>query len=146
MCSQRPPAPRARVTNFPNCRHCFARFVPLAIGSVTDPNKYNDRDSMPTIPDKTKVIFRLFKRECLALFPQLAGTLDPSTCLSYAHVGQHGSADFQRVRDSSRLATPAEFKTLAKELRSIGYKLDIRTRLTRADYLERVRQTDRKNS
>lgn len=101
---------------------------------------------MPTIPDKTRTIFRMFKGEVLALFPAIAGTTDPATCLSYAHNGQHGSAHFHHVRNASRLATPTEFASLAKELRSIGYDLDICKRSTRADYLERVRQTDRKNS
>ncbi len=92
---------------------------------------------------KTKVIFRKFHGEVLALFPAIAGTVgNPWTCSSYAHMGQHSAATVDLVH-CSRLATPAEYKPLARELRCIGYKLDIRKRITRADCAERCNQLKR---
>ena len=86
-----------------------------------------------------KVVFRKFKEgDIIALFPRLPGTNDPYTCESYMHFGQHGSAD-PAIVNITKLATPAEYTPLAKELRSIGYKLDIRTKVTYDDMLERKR-------
>ena len=82
---------------------------------------------------KTKVIFRKFPArhggEVLALFPELPGTNDPHTCLSYQHTGQHGaaSADIGRTLP---LATPEEYAPLKRELESIGYALDVQTRFS----------------
>jgi hypothetical protein len=78
---------------------------------------------------KTRVIFRRFKRhytlgEIIALFPDIpdhAGMI-----MSYMHVGQHGGADYTRVMGITKPATPEEYAALARELTSIGYKLDIR--------------------
>lgn len=91
---------------------------------------------------KTKVIFRVAKdasREVVALFPAEAGTNDPWTCSCYVHMGQHGSASVDYVH-ASRLAKPQEYRDLAHELERIGYKLDIRTRITRADLEARKAQ------
>lgn len=83
----------------------------------------------------------MFKGEVLALFPRIAGTVhEPGTCSSYAHIGQHGSADCSGVIYDSRPAKPSEYRELAKELRRIGYRLDIRQRTSRADSEERERQ------
>src|SRR5512135_1912758 len=84
---------------------------------------------------KTKVLFRYWRGGVIALFPQIASTVDkPQFCLSYAHVGQHGAADCSGIICASRPATRAEYRDLAAELRCIGYKLDIRQRTGRADY------------
>lgn len=91
---------------------------------------------------KTKVIFRVAKdasREVVALFPAVAGTRDPWSCSCYVHMGQHSSASVDYVH-ASRLAKPAEYRPLAKELRRIGYRLDIRRRFTRADLGARKEQ------
>lgn len=75
--------------------------------------------------EKTKVIFRKFKREILALFPELLGTNSPYTCSCYAHLGQHGSCEPTGVIFESKPAKPSEYRDLAAELRSLGYNLDI---------------------
>jgi len=73
----------------------------------------------------TPVIFRKWpKREggdVIALFPTLVGTMNPYTCDSYEHVGQHGSADPQEVVWATKPAKPAEYTDLMEELKSIGY-------------------------
>lgn len=77
----------------------------------------------------TKVLFRWWQDEVIALFPQHAGsTLHREQCLSYQRLGQHGSADLVGIIRTSRPATPAEYESLAKELRDIGYRLDIAKR------------------
>lgn len=88
--------------------------------------------------EKTKVIFRTYPNgDVIALFPELAGTRDPSTCDSYTHVGQHSSAYYSSahypgVIRSTRLATFAEYEALHKELTGIGYRLETKTRDARA--------------
>lgn len=87
--------------------------------------------------EKTPVLFRMVKpnREfdetdewLIALFPTYPGTNDRHTCDSYMHVGQHGSADLRGIMHNSRAAKPSEYADLAKELRAIGYNLDIKKR------------------
>ena len=95
---------------------------------------------MPKEPP-TKVLFRVHQGEVLALFPTMAGAVgQPSTCVCYAHVGQHSAADLHGVIYRSRPALPAEYEGLALELRRRGYVLDIRQRSTRADQSERLKQ------
>lgn len=90
---------------------------------------------------KTKVVFRKFKDggDIVAVFPRDLGTNSPYTCGSYMHVGQHGSADPNGVVSITKLATPAEYAPLARELKGLGYNLDIRTKITYDDLLERQR-------
>ena len=89
---------------------------------------------------KTKVIFRKWpKGEVIALFPATAGTMDPFTCQSYQNVGQHGAASVHLVHDTLP-ATPSEFRPLARELRRIGYRLQIVRRFTRHDLESRKKQ------
>lgn len=76
--------------------------------------------------DFTFVIFRKWcaaPHEVIALFPELPGDNDPTRCLSYEHVGQHGSADPGITRSLTEPATEAEYADLKKELEAIGYKL-----------------------
>lgn len=82
----------------------------------------------------TTVVFRKFRSngEIIALFPQLPGTMSLATCSSYLRVGQHGSASVD-LAHCTALAAPAEYASLAAELRGLGYVLDIRARFTRAD-------------
>jgi hypothetical protein len=92
--------------------------------------------------ERTKVIFRIWKSELggvIALFPAIAATRNPYECQSYMHFGQHGAASVDLSREL-RLATPAEYGPLATELRRLGYKLDIRKRMTRADLAARKEQ------
>ena len=86
------------------------------------------------------VIFRKFRDDgsVIAIFPSVTWNLDPDVCMSYMHVGQHGSCS---VRISSRtdLATLAEYDGLLRELYRIGYKdLKAVDRFTRADREARV--------
>jgi hypothetical protein len=77
---------------------------------------------------KTKVIFRRFKDDgtIIALFPD---QLWNSTHIaSYQHAGQHGPAEYIGLLQVTKLAKPGEYAALARELTSIGYELDIRTR------------------
>lgn len=76
------------------------------------------------------VIFRKFKNgEIIALFPELPGTNDPETCLSYQQIGQHGSAGVD-LCDRTKPAKPEEFASLQAELESIGYRLRLCTKRT----------------
>ena len=97
---------------------------------------------------KTKVIFRKFSKRdggaVIALFPGIAATVGkPETCESYMHIGQHSAANLPGLTASLKLAWPSEYADLEEELTRIGYDLDIRTRATRADYAERVKQLAR---
>lgn len=90
---------------------------------------------------KTKVLFRRWSDgDILALFPCDPGTNNPGTCSSYAHLGQHSSADLQLCIAASRPAAPAEYADLAQELTRIGYNLDIRPRTPRNAYKLRCAQ------
>lgn len=78
---------------------------------------------------KTKVIFRKFKNgEIIALFPELKE--GRGLILSYMHIGQHGDASPEIVRDT-KPATREQFTPLYNELTDIGYRLEVRKRLTR---------------
>jgi len=78
---------------------------------------------------KTKVIFRKFKNgEIIALFPELKE--GRGLILSYMHIGQHGGASPEIVRDT-KPATREQFAPLYNELTAIGYRLEVRKRMTR---------------
>lgn len=95
----------------------------------------------------TKVIFRMFKGEVLALFPEVAGTVDkPHHCLSYARIGQHSAADPYGVIDESSPATPEEYASLKRELERIGYQLEVVQRTPRGAYSTRRKQLERKRN
>lgn len=87
----------------------------------------------------TKVIFRKFRNgDIIALFPQEPATSDGWKCMSYMHVGQHGSADPMIVH-VTKPAKRAEFVELLRELQSIGYnELNLCKKFTYNDY--KVRQ------
>ena len=82
----------------------------------------------------TKVIFRKFREgDVIALFPELPGSYGHvETCESYQTIGQHGpaSVDLSKV---ARLASPAEYAPLKRELERIGYRLRVCKRMTRHD-------------
>lgn len=94
----------------------------------------------------TPVIFRKFKngrKEIIAIFPTIPGTNDPSTCLSYMHVGQHGSCS-GTLTSITTLAKPSEYTPLLKELRRIGYRgLVIKKKATYQDFLTRKKEINR---
>lgn len=83
----------------------------------------------------TKVIFRKFRDgEVIALFPQEPATCDGWQCMSYMHVGQHGSADPFIVNDT-KPARWNEFYELKRELDSIGFDdLKLCHKFTYKDY------------
>lgn len=79
---------------------------------------------------KTKVVFRKFKDgQVVALFPKLIWN-NAGDIASYMHVGQHAGANRCIVNDT-KPATRQEYEELYKELKSIGYDLEIGKRLTR---------------
>ncbi len=77
---------------------------------------------------KTKVMFRYWKKDVIALFPEIPADNWGVYCQSYQHIGQHGAADYYGIIDKSRWATYAEATALYNELEGLGYKLDIRQR------------------
>lgn len=75
---------------------------------------------------KTRVIFRRWKganSSVIALFPDIPGTNNPRTCLSYERIGQHGSADIAFVISDTRPARGSDVGELRKELTWAGYDL-----------------------
>lgn len=76
---------------------------------------------------KTKVIFRLFEGDIIALFPEEVGTNDLDTCMSYMHIGQHSSAHFNHVLFNSqnpyKKKKVKEVKRLKDELKGMDYEL-----------------------
>lgn len=68
--------------------------------------------------------------EITAVFPTLPGTDDPDTMTCYAHIGQHSTCSVGWYREKTRPAKPEEYESLARELQSLGYRLDVRERLT----------------
>ena len=88
--------------------------------------------------DETPVVFRKMRPsqggEVLALFVAEAGNYDGYTIGCYAHVGQHGQADYRHCIDTSRPATPEEYADLKHELESTpyGYRLKIYQKQTHA--------------
>lgn len=82
----------------------------------------------------TKVIFRVFPQgDVIALFPLLPWDRSGINCTSYQTIGQHGGASTLLTR-TTRPATAKERRALAKELRRIGYRLQIVQRFPRNAY------------
>ena len=79
-----------------------------------------------------RVIFRVWKdtdNEVLALFPDMSEHGQLITC--YAHIGQHGQADYYHCMKQSRPAQPHEYARLKAELEGLGYELDVRQKRRR---------------
>lgn len=82
------------------------------------PKAYTYTDALPLV----RVIFRAFKDgEVIALFPDLPGNVDPSTCAFYAHVGQHGHARADELIAATRPAREPDFIPLKRELESAPF-------------------------
>lgn len=95
--------------------------------------------------DYTPVIFRKFKDgEVIALFPALAGDGDISTCCSYMHIGQHGSASID-LGKRIPLASRKEYLPLKKELEGKGYNLKVITKFSSQHHALRRAELDRHN-
>ena len=82
---------------------------------------------------KTSVIFRTYKKDgdVIALFPELPADSSRWHCLSYQSIGQHGAASCC-IDPDTRPSTKKEIETLSRELRQIGYDLDVKRRFSRA--------------
>jgi hypothetical protein len=90
-------------------------------------NALNEAD---LLLDKTIVVFRKFKKEgdIIALFPHEDFSPSGLECMSYQHMGQHSSADYDFCMRLSVPATEEEYKPLLNELLRIGYDLKIQKR------------------
>lgn len=74
--------------------------------------------------EHARVIFRIYPEgDVIALFIDDAEPTRPWLMSCYQHMGQHGNADYDVVRDRTRLATAAEYAALRRELAQIGYVL-----------------------
>lgn len=82
--------------------------------------------------NSTIVVFRKFKddKSIVALFPMELNYHD-GYCESYQHVGQHGAADYKHCIAISTPAKPKEYAALYRELLSIGYTLEVRSKIIR---------------
>ena len=90
------------------------------------------------------VQFRAFGNgDVIAVFPTSLGTADSSTCSSYMHVGQHASCSAYGIVQATRLATPAEYDGLRRELEAIGYTLRICKRVSRSMHATRIAELKR---
>lgn len=98
--------------------------------------------------NKTDVIFVIWEGEYIsdpvdALFPGLAGDMNPSTCLCYSHVGQHSAADLDYMLSINRLASESEYSDLKRELEQIGYQLNVIDKPTEKHRRQRINQVSR---
>lgn len=86
----------------------------------------------------TPVIFRKWRDtgEVLALFPAEPGTLDPTTCSSFATIGGHCSADLHGVMRRTVPATKREYAETFKVLTgsNYGYRLRVLSRTSPHHY------------
>ena len=73
----------------------------------------------------TKMVFRQFEGETIALMPEyLASDAKGGPfCDSYMHTGQHGAASYEHIMKNSQPSTPEQIKTLKVELENRGYKV-----------------------
>ena len=94
---------------------------------------------------KTDVIFRVdttkdFKGDVVAIFPHDVQTYKGNVGY-YVHVGQHSHGDYQRLIETSRLATEEEAKHLKAELENgYGYNFNVMKRRNYNKYLENYRK------
>jgi len=78
---------------------------------------------------KIKTVFREYQDgEIIALFPYEIADHNYN-CLIYAHIGQHGVANYTHVIDTTKPAKDAQ--KLKKELESIGYEIQEIQRISR---------------
>lgn len=77
-------------------------------------------------PLKNRVMETIFRKESdgeiLAVF---VDSVYWDFCECYAHVGQHGTCAIAYVINETTPATPEEMEPLCRELRGIGYELEI---------------------
>ena len=83
----------------------------------------------PKPPEVTRTVFRMFKGEVVALFPDISNDgfeRRMGDIQSYQHAGQHGPADYTGVMRDSRPATPEEYAPLQRELESAPFNYKLR--------------------
>jgi len=89
---------------------------------------------------KTDVVFRVdttkdFKGDVIAVLPHEVHCLNGNVGY-YVHVGQHSHGDYQRLIQTSRLATKQEAKDLKAEMENnYGYNFNILKRRNYDKYL-----------
>ena len=98
--------------------------------SFTEIPEYNKEIIAAQQP--VKVLFRKWKKDgsIIAIFPELPGTQDATTCECYEHNGQHGAGDPAYIIQATTLAKPEEFADLKSELERIGYSLKVYIKYT----------------
>lgn len=76
------------------------------------------------------VIFRKYKDtgDVFAIFPYEIANSELHVT-TYEHIGQHSAGNYQVCIDISKPARSIEYASLARELTSLGYVLDIKTRV-----------------
>jgi hypothetical protein len=83
--------------------------------------------------EKTIVIYRTWKnknKSVIALFPEIPTDSNGIYCSSYEHIGQHGAAEYSGVIEQTTPSKPKEYKALHKELKTIGYNLIIKNKIS----------------
>ena len=96
--------------------------------------------------EKTIVIYRTWKigrKSVIALFPEIPTSSNIHYCSSYEHIGQHGAAYYKGVIELTRPSKSKEYKTLHKELKTIGYNLIIKNRISPKMDKNRKTEADR---
>lgn len=80
---------------------------------------------------KTKTKFLKWKEDgdIIALFPEMnheSGEANKGNIMSYMHIGQHGGASDELANDDRlEVATEAEYAPLLRELKMIGYDIEV---------------------
>lgn len=92
--------------------------------------------------DATRVIFMKFHNdEVIAIFPYIVGDMNPGTCQSYMHFGQHGACDPHGIVHGTSPCLPDEYADLKKELEQIGYELEVISKIPQRNaYEARLRE------
>ena len=89
---------------------------------------------------KTQVLFRVGKDGIVfALMPYELADITGSV-MSYQHLGQHGSADYDYCLRTSKNATTEQALSLYKELEGIGYNLEVIKRRNYKTYLKKFQE------
>lgn len=93
---------------------------------------------------KTKTVFRTWRdtNEVIALFPEIPHDRHGDLCESYMHVGQHSGA-YPGPIEGTRPSAPDETVALHRELESIGYRLEVRKRITPTMHTHRLKAARR---
>ena len=99
---------------------------------------------MSTKEKPTIMVFRQFQDgDVVAIMPEEPGTMDPATCVSYMHVGQHGSCDPKHLVAITKPCNLCMSAVLRRELEGIGYKVKAVSRLNRKYAHTRQRSLER---